>query len=303
MPTQVDVDQGRMVAQHLYHTFRSVGIHGRVDDMPEDELPDGVEKGSLEHRLFITLTVAIDYMRDSNQVWDSARQTFADNNTRYLFDPGAIHEAGLTQVRRDLLQHGLALRPDRDARTWHTIGTTLHREWQGDPRLFLKDCGWDAPEILARLKVDSHLENGACKADFPYLRGDKIGPLWLRMLRDNVGITELQHLEEVPIPVDRHIARATLTTGVVKGQYNGPLATIYEDIRQAWFTSVKGLKAGDRPMIALDVDEPLWHLSKYGCTDRTEQGICRHHDQCEAREFCTPGRVVVGKKNHVELHT
>lgn len=270
--------------------------------MPEDKPPDGVEKGSLKHLLFITLTVAIDYMRDANQVWDSARRTYEDGSTQYLFDPVAIHKKGLTRVQRGLLQHGLARRPDRDAHTWHAIGVTLYKKWGGDPRRFLADCDWDAPEILRRLKVDSHLENGACKADFPYLRGDKIGPLWLRMLRDNVGIAELRHLEEVPIPVDRHIARATLTTGVIRGQIDGPLATIYEDIRQAWFMSVEGLTAGGRLMIALDVDEPLWHLSKYGCTDRTAPGYCQHRDRCEAREFCTPGRVVVGK-NHVELHT
>ena len=33
-------------------------------------------------------------------------------------------------------------------------------------------------------------------------------PLWVRMLRDNVGL-EIWNLESVPMPVDVHIARAT----------------------------------------------------------------------------------------------
>jgi hypothetical protein len=65
---------------------------------------------------------------------------------------------------------------------------------------------------------------------------------------------------------------------------------------------VEGLTAGGRPMIALDVDEPLWHLSKYGCTDRTRLGDCKHLNQCEAREFCTPGLVVV-QADRLEVNT
>jgi hypothetical protein len=33
--------------------------------MPEDVQPAGVERGSLEHILFITLMVAIDYQREA----------------------------------------------------------------------------------------------------------------------------------------------------------------------------------------------------------------------------------------------
>ena len=39
-----------------------------------DILPEGVEGGSLEHVLFITLTVSLDYMRDAPTLWESARK-------------------------------------------------------------------------------------------------------------------------------------------------------------------------------------------------------------------------------------
>jgi hypothetical protein len=44
--------------------FFSTGIHGK-NDMPEDVLPHSIKRGSLEHLLFITLTVSIDYQRDA----------------------------------------------------------------------------------------------------------------------------------------------------------------------------------------------------------------------------------------------
>jgi hypothetical protein len=50
---------------------------------------------------------------------------------------------------------------------------------------------------------------------------------------------------------------------------------IYAEIRKAWHGSVAGLQTDGREMIALDLDEALWHLSKYGCTDRDlDTGDC-----------------------------
>ena len=59
------------------------------------------------------------------------------------------------------------------------------------------------------------------------------------MLRDNVGISQLENLEYVPIPVDIHVARATLATGVVIGNGEGRLEELFSYIRKAWFESMK----------------------------------------------------------------
>lgn len=61
---RINHQKGCMLAKLLYTTFRSEGIHGQ-SAMPEDLLPEGVARGSREHLLFITLTVAIDYQRDA----------------------------------------------------------------------------------------------------------------------------------------------------------------------------------------------------------------------------------------------
>ena len=127
--------------------------------------------------------------------------------------------------------------------------------------------------------------------------GSKIGPLWLRMLRDNVGIEKLKNLDLVPIPVDVHVARSTFSLGIVKGLYSGSIERAFENVREAWFESVKDLRLLNREMIALDVDEPLWHLSKYGCTKRDlRTGKCPLLHQCEMRNYCVPGKVIVNSK-------
>lgn len=298
----IDSERGKKVAEHLYNLFSTIGIHGR-NDMPEDIMPKGVVRGSIEHLMFITLTVAIDYQRDALVLWNASRKTFEDSETRYLFDPKDLQETPFKKIIEDMQKYGLSKKPQKDAYIWKTIGVTFYKKWNGDPRNFLQSCNWDAPKILERLKKDNHLYNSQWKPDYLYLRGDKIGPLWLRMLRDNVGITELENLDEVPIPVDIHVARSTLTTGVVRGQFKGNLNDLFKYIRKAWFKSVKGLNVKNRPMIALDIDEPLWHLSKYGCAKRDKNtGNCPFYHRCEIKEFCIKGRVKI-EGSIVEVET
>ncbi len=298
---KIDSKQGRDVASNLYSHFTTTGILGNTE-MPEDLLPSGVKRGSLEHLLFITLTVSIDYQRDANALWESSRQTFEDPDTRYLYDPESLHVKKPRVINVDMQKYGLSRKPKKDADIWRTVGVSFFKKWRGNPTNFLQDCNWDSMSVLRRLKEDMHLYNGKSVADYPYLRGNKIGPLWLRMLRDNVGVKELKNLERVPIPVDIHVARASLTTGVVHGRFDGRLEDIFEQIRNAWFQSVKGLSVGNREMIALDVDEPLWHLSRYGCSSRDIYGNCPMSSKCEAREFCVKGKVSI-KKSQVELDT
>jgi len=300
---RTDSKRGKSVAKLLYESFSTVGILGRTD-MPVDMVLKNVTRGSLQHVISVTLTTAINYQRDAPALWKSSIRTFEDEKTRYLFDPRALHETPFERIVEDMQKHGLSKKREKDACFWRTVGVTFHKKWEGDPRNFLQDCDWDAPTVLGRLRSDSHRHGGQLKDDYPCLRGPKIGPLWLRVLRDNVGVTELRNLESVPVPVDKHIARATLATGVVRGRFSGRLSDLFEDIRAAWFESVKGLYAGNSPMIALDVDEPLWHLSKYGCAKNRNEttGDCSVFHRCEARMFCVKGRIMI-EGDFVELDT
>ena len=299
---KINSKKGKKVAQQLHNCFSTTGILGNTE-MPEDILPKGMKKGSLEHLMFITLTVAIDYQRDANALWLVSRKTWEDPETRYLFNPEALNRAPPRIIANDMQKYGLSKKQKKDANIWRTVGVTFLKKWEGNPHKYLESCEWDSLEILNRLKGDTHIYHGKPVPDYPYLRGNKIGPLWLRMLRDNVGINRLKNLKSVPIPVDIHVARSTLATGVVSGQFSGTLTDLFEHIRGAWFKSVDGLKVKTRKMIALDVDEPLWHLSKYGCTHRDkESGHCPLIAKCEAGEFCVKGQLKI-EKNYAELDT
>ena len=99
------------------------------------------------------------------------------------------------------------------------------------------------------------------------------------------------------------MARATLATGVIRGKTKSRLNELFEQIRKVWAESVKGLNVKHGPMVALDVDEPLWHLSKYGCTYRDQvTGFVLSSGKCEAKEFCIKGTIGISN-SFIELDT
>jgi len=299
---KLHIERGPEVACRLFSAFQTSGIHG-LKEMPEDMLPAGVAESSLEHLLFITLTVSIDYQRDSVALWEKARAAFENPQTRYLFDPHSAHETSCEKFKQDMMETGLSQKHEKDCLIWRTISDSFLKKWQGDPRNFLADCNWDAVEILSRLRSDTHTDNNKSTWDFPFLRGPKIGPLWIRMLRDNLKYENLRSLEEVPIPVDIHVAKASLCLGLVTGEYYGSLVKLFDSIRSLWKESTRGLTHKGRDMIALDVDEPLWTLSRVGCKSRDNvTGKCLAMDRCEVRQYCIPGQIQI-EKTKVLLRT
>ena len=168
MTPTIDDRRAQACARLLHRLFQTTGIHGRTE-MPEDIMPAGMEKGSLEHILFITLTVSIDYQRDADSMWASSRQTYADSATRYLYDPRALHETPLQTIIRDMQKYSLSKKPKNDAHIWRTVGVSFFKKWQSDPRNFLENCIWDASQVLHRLKKDTHTQNHRQTWDYPFL--------------------------------------------------------------------------------------------------------------------------------------
>lgn len=273
------VERARAVAGALLAAYQTEGIFG-IREMPEDLAPAGVAPGSEEHLRFITLTVAIDYQRNADQLWDAARRTYTDPRTAYLFDPAQVARTGLNQLVDDMSRYRLAKKPTRDAQTWQTICSTLARHFDGQVRVLLEWARWDALRLLQLVR------RGGYQPGFPYLKGPKISVLWIRMLHDNCGV-ELKNLDRVPIPVDIHTAHATLQTGCLEWEPGrGEMVPLREAVQAVWREALQG--TGYYP---LQLDEPLWLLSRNGCR-RTEGWWCDFAGRCPVAQWCTPERRV-----------
>ena len=285
-----DVERCKAVAKILYTQFNNSddGIFGHTD-MPEEVLPENVKEGSYEHLMFITLTVSIDYQRDALDLWKASRQTTNDSDTRWIYSPKEVLKKSDNELINAMQKYKLSKKPIKDSlEIWKPVSKSFYALFESDPRKLLEECNYDALEVFELMK-------SRCKRYFPYLSGKKILPLWIRMMHDVVGI-DLKNLEKIPIPVDVHVARATFCVGGLKGEYVGRIQDIFGKIDEVWKDACESL-----PYYRLQLDEPLWHLSKYGCTNRREN-YCIKSINCPVSQYCISGRVYVSA-DKVQVNT
>jgi hypothetical protein len=272
--------RAREAARRLWGAWTSTGIFGqRV--MPETTLPTGVERGSREHACFITLTVAIDYMRDAAALWTAARATFDDSTTQWVFSPDAVERASRSELTAALTRHGVAKRREQDVGIWGQVARSLVHRFGGDPLAIAERCGHRAPAMLDEIR--RHDDRGG----FPYLRGPKIGPLWIRMLADEVRVP-LQDLDRVPIPVDVQVAYATWACGALSGSYDGTAGDLTPQVAAVWRDACEG-----EPFYSLQLDQALWLQGRDGCSHRTPASGCPREAECVLSGLCVAGGIRV----------
>jgi hypothetical protein len=177
--------------------------------------------------------------------------------------------------------------PNKDVWYWKKNAETFHEQFNDDPREMMNEFDWDAIRLYDGLR-------GRYSSMFMGLSGYKISRLWIRMLKDVLDY-DLDNFQRLPIPVDTHIARASFTTGLLTGTYNGKFNIAFKDtITTAWFNA---LADSDRSPIM--IDEPLWHLSKHGCLARQRRGDgkrCPEMDRCPVRDYCVDGMVSISQQ-------
>jgi hypothetical protein len=266
---RIDRERARQVAQQLYRSFLpgGQGVFGEWK-ASQNVMPSDMEVGSRDHLLFLTFTVSVNRQRDALDLWRRASAAWSDPETHYLFEPKLVCSSAPQKVDNDLKRLGISKKTQIDAAAWRKIAQTLVGQWGGEVASLLAACAYDARSLLAKLESEGQWIAGKFRPSFPLLRGPKIGPLWIRILRDKAGV-ELKGLAGVPIPVDVHVLRATLCSGSITGTFKGRSSIAFEVVRRVWNDATEGITRIDgSPMVALDVDEALWTLSRLGCSQR-----------------------------------
>lgn len=273
MSVEIDARRCREVAEAIRNAWLADGILGDRF-MPEDLVPEGMSAGSSEHALFLTLAVSIDYMRNADLLWAAARSTYEDPETRYLFNPILTVSTGVDKVINDLGKYKLVKKPHKDSQIWMTICRTLCRHFNGKVEPLLAEGRWCGPEIIELIRGRTY------RYGFPNLKGMKIVPLWVRMLNDNWKGHEFLQMDEVELPVDVHTAAATVMLGCIRGNYQGKFSHFSKLVHEAW-----RLGCRNTSVYPLQLDEPLWHLSRNGCRNR-KQSPCEHAGACPVGNHC-----------------
>ncbi|HEY4503416.1 MAG TPA: hypothetical protein VJC14_03230 [Candidatus Paceibacterota bacterium] len=206
--------------------------------------PEELDKGSRERYLYFTLVPALNFQRNSPNLWKSAYETWQDEKTNYVFFPEKVVVADYKTFQADLNKHKLSLQPNKHAHIWFTLCKTLHEEFESDPRKLLSNVLFDVPAAIQHL-----LDN---KKQFPYLSGPKLSNYWLYIL-DYYTDVKFQNKSEISIIPDTHIIQSSIQLGLVSDTAKP------EEVASAWKTILSGTELSPSQM-----HSALWHWSRNG---------------------------------------
>lgn len=217
--------------------------------MPEYILPENIEGQSLEHALFLTFVISIDYQTDAVKLWQNARRICSESPE--YFNPKnvvAMDLEALSSIVKDLG----ARYPNNSAKAWKGISRILLEKYDGDPRNI-------TPEPLTVIHVKRLIQR------FPHLRGKKLSNFYLRVLGEK-GLFKIKNLNELDIPVDVQVTRFTFLTGCLKLTKRLEMACIHEPPVQHAIENVWRNVAENLDITPWQLDEPIWTIGSKLCT-------------------------------------
>lgn len=214
-------------------------------EMPEDENP-GLDKLSAENLLYFTLPMALNYQRNSYKLWEAANKTYADPETKNVFNPVAVLKMSAMELRKALTKHKVALQPNKHPEIWRTLCHTFSHVPIDQ---FLKNLDFDIE------KIKSHIQKN--KKVFPYLSGPKILNYWLYVL-GNYTEFQFKNRQHITIAPDTHVIQASVRLGLLEES-----ETTRGDVREYVASLWENLLA-DESIMPIDVHTPLWLWSRGG---------------------------------------
>jgi len=207
-------------------------------------------------RRFLTLVCAVDYQTNSDRLWKAAARLHTTRSD--LFEPAQVAAMPMDRLHRDLHESGAAGRfHKRNAKSWQKIAGHLASGERSAVRRAIDEgvgCVGDLREDLRH---------------FPLLRGEKIGPVWIRIMAIP-GKARIARVESIPVGVDSHLRRLTRNLGLLdKGAEIAKVdANRDAEIRRIWRDAAHRAKIegpselGGGPGA---LDPALWFFGRYGC--------------------------------------
>jgi hypothetical protein len=218
--------------------------------MPEDVLVGVVPEEELMNVL--TLGMSLNYQRNSYALWQSIAQAYMDDNSRWVFNPSAVSECTIDDLRATLIYHRVALQPNRHPEIWKKVSKGIaESSLRGDVMGLIDSIHFDISDLKEVMQIKR-------KSEFPYLSGPKIFNYWLYVLESYTDIKwESRYL--ITIAPDTHILQATVKLGLCSIEVLAGSADDRQMVAEAWEKAPSG--SGLAP---IDVHTPLWLWSRAG---------------------------------------
>ncbi len=264
MSFQLDESEVGTLVQHIFRDYQTAA-HDPLEKRRRDKtafdavgLPEkpviraihdfpAVDEQDLAN--YLTLTAAINYKKETSGptgIWATTWGLL--KYEPWLFDPQNVVERGeaavLSVFRNEPIMNledpEIYAYDNPDVAIWMKNASPLARQYDADPRELLKSQEHDAPSLQQYLNKTR---------EFPFLSGTKINPLWLRLMHEEIH--ELSRIDEISIPVDRHIRTVTQ-------QLQRDPAQDDDEIRAYWDRICTNAE-----LVPVRLDQPLWILGKY----------------------------------------
>ncbi|MDD3626531.1 MAG: hypothetical protein PHV06_04360 [bacterium] len=295
-----DIDRGILVIKTLQDAYNENRLF-TYKRFIEDIYPEGLERGSNAHLIYVSMVCSISYLRKEEQLWTLARDAYEDEEGRDLFIPAKVLQSSLDVLERNLRQFGLLLSPtaikdwelnnpkvasrrilqSSDFEIWVNMAETLN-SFDSDIEKLLSHYDFDADKII------DDFVNGKYSNCFPEYQKERKVILWLIALR-RFSKYEIKNLDKVPMPISMHTIRATFMTGAMAGQTTSIMNDLNKTLSDYWYrVSTKGKDVFN--LTPVEFQTFLWILSKYGCTiGRKEKPACSMKDKCPCGSYCSKG--------------
>ncbi len=297
-----DTKRGILTLKRLIKAYNDKKFFNLVK-LPEEILPENLEKGTNAHLLFLTLVSSIGYLRKEELLWNAARETYEDDDLRYLFFPDQILNHPLEKIEHDLKEWSLLLSlksikndkikfksvdrrtiKENDLAIWINMSNLL-KTYDSSVVKLLEAYDMDALKIID-VFTQVPLEN--C---FPnYQKKEKI-IIWLLRLKEDESLPII-NFDKIPMPVNYHVIRATCFSGSVTGIANSIESDIPKLIAEYWFEMVED-KDYDLNLNPIEFERYLWLLSKYGCSKGRQGYNCSFTKDCPVGDFCSRGEIKI----------
>ena len=209
-------------------------------------------------RRFLTFISAMNRARNADLLWRAGSALFKSDPR--VFDPAIVAEMEFDDLLQRLSRNGVSQRHGPDTNAWTAIARSLAGENDSPVRRVIERGSGDARELLCDLQ-----SRGAGGADrFPFLRGPKIGPMWIRILA-NPGGARITGMEAIPVAVDTHVRRVSENLGLAD---TGGLSLrrARPVIQSVWRTAAAGIEGPEGISGSAALDPALWFYGKNGCS-------------------------------------
>jgi Domain of unknown function (DUF1886). len=236
------------VAEQIYQDYWNA-----VDPFEEQLMPEHLVRGGFEsdrrYALFLTLVASIDKRKETMDkngkagLWREAKELWNDEETRWIYEPQKLVERDYEELIDLFTQpHLRRFNYYEDPHVWYLNSLSLYRYFNSDPRDMLVEADYNAVDLLTLVRSDEYSNR------FHSLIGEKIGPLWVRLMDEEIH--ELDRIHAVDIPVDTQI----------KTIRNKLLGTEYSElqVRDFWREV-----CDETEIIPVRLDRPLWLIDKF----------------------------------------